>query len=53
MRNLLTGPVAKGFAGAVIGGIFFLMGIHLYSDHAALHALVDLVNRQAQQAPPQ
>ena len=49
MRSLLTrlGPFAKGFAGAVVGVLLVLLLVHLWFDHAALHAIVDLVNKQA------
>ena len=47
MRSLLTGPFARGLVGAVAGGLLLLSAVHLWSDHIALHVLVDYMNRNA------
>ncbi len=39
MRSLLTGPFAKGIAGAIVGGAFLLLALHAYQDHRALHEM--------------
>ena len=49
MRGLLTHPFWKGFLGALIAVLVALLGIHLYSDHVALHTLVTFLNQHAEQ----
>jgi hypothetical protein len=42
--------VAFGFLGAVLGASVHDIGLHLYADHQALHALLTLAIQNAQQA---
>ena len=50
MRDLLRrlSPIAKGFLGAVVGMAVVLVGLHLYQDHLAFHAVLNFVNSNAQ-----
>lgn len=47
VRSLLTSPFARGFAGAIVAAVVVLLAIHAWSDHAALHIVVDFLNRHA------
>lgn len=40
-------PFGKGLLGAVLGGILFLMGLHAYADHQALHQVIGFINANA------
>lgn len=44
------GSLLKGLAGGLVGVLLALLLVHLWTDHVALHALVDLVNANAAQA---
>lgn len=37
-----------GFLGAVAGALLMLMSIHAWSDHQALHVLVNYLNEHAE-----
>ena len=47
-----TSAFVKGFVGALLGGVLLLAAVHLYTDHAALHVLVNLVNQSATHPAP-
>lgn len=52
MRRLLASPYVKGFLGALtlvsmLSSILF--AYHLYTDHTALHVLIDYLNQHAAQ----
>lgn len=36
-----------GFGGAVVAGVLIAVGWHLWSDHAALHVIVEYLNVHA------
>lgn len=40
-------PFGKGLLGAVVGGLLFLAGLHLYTDHKALHEVIGFLNANA------
>ena len=39
-------PYLKGMVGAIVGGILLLLAIHAYTDHVALHQVIDFINTQ-------
>lgn len=47
MRSVLVRPFVIGFGAAVLGVGVMLLAIHLWSDHVALHVVVDFLNRNA------
>jgi len=47
VHRLLTSPFAKGFLGAIIAVALIALAIHLWSDHQALHVLVNYLNTHA------
>lgn len=49
MRSRLV-PLGIGLLGAIVGTLLVLCAVHLYQDHAALHALVNMVVQQQQAA---
>lgn len=50
MRRLVTSPFLIGFFGALAAaaiGLLVLLVIHLWSDHVALHVLINYLNQHA------
>ncbi len=47
LTAVLTHPFTKGTAGAIVGGLLLLLALHVYTDHKALHQIVDMINANA------
>jgi hypothetical protein len=46
-------PFWKGFAGAALAFVLGLGAWHLYTDHVAFHAIINMINQNAaKQAKP-
>jgi len=43
-------PILIGLAAGLVGTALVLLAVHLWQDHQNLHALVNMVSAQAQQA---
>jgi len=51
LNRLRTSPFVKGFLGAIAAIallLLSLLAIHLWSDHTALHVVVDFLNQHGE-----
>ena len=40
-------PFGKGLLGVAVGGVLWLLALHAYTDHKALHEIVVFLNANA------
>jgi hypothetical protein len=50
VRAFFSRPLVLGLLGGLVGMGLVLVLAHLWTDHRALHQIIDLINQQAQQA---